>query len=317
MATAEFVVKVTAPGAPTLTVPGEPVEVESSGGSGVEVDYASQVSANDEIDGPLTPACDHPSGSIFPLGDTTVKCSATNSAGITGESTFIVRVTSAPPAEVTVTPDPEKFIAAQDMIKVEGQVNARLDAGNSVQLTFYDNVGTVFASSSAELDEDGSFSQTVDKQIPLEGYAFGDWKVVAEYDNVESQPAIFKVLKKGITQLVVPTSPVTIQAEGDNGAIANYAQTISATDTEEGKLVPTCSPASGTPFPIGETIVNCSVTTAAGNHVEKSFTVTVARGGIDPLMMYGIIGAVAAAAIVGGVVAVAKMRKQKKDVNIP
>jgi hypothetical protein len=50
--------------------------------------------------------------------------------------------------------------------------------------------------------------------------------------------------------------------------------------------------------------------------------VVVPRDGGDEtwppnMMMYGIIGAIAAAAAIGGVVAVVKMRKKKTDVNIP
>jgi hypothetical protein len=49
-------------------------------------------SAADLVDGSLTPTCVPPSGSTFPIGTTTVTCSATDTAGNTGSDTFDVTV---------------------------------------------------------------------------------------------------------------------------------------------------------------------------------------------------------------------------------
>src|SRR4029453_3760530 len=52
----------------------------------------------DIVDGAITPDCDHPAGSTFPLGDTTVKCTATDHAGnsVEGAFTVVVEDTTAP-----------------------------------------------------------------------------------------------------------------------------------------------------------------------------------------------------------------------------
>ena len=65
----------------------------------------------DNVDGTLTPACDAISGALFPIGVTTVTCTATDAAGNTGSDSFTITVTlvdtTAPvvtaPADVSVT----------------------------------------------------------------------------------------------------------------------------------------------------------------------------------------------------------------------
>ncbi|MGW4996469.1 HYR domain-containing protein [Streptomyces hydrogenans] len=48
--------------------------------------------AEDAKDGPLTPSCSPASGSLFPVGSTTVTCTATDAAGNTGTDTAVFRV---------------------------------------------------------------------------------------------------------------------------------------------------------------------------------------------------------------------------------
>jgi HYR domain/FIMAH domain len=52
-------------------------------------------SANDDVDGPLTPTCAPESGSQFLIGDTTVNCTATDSSGNTATANFVVHVRGA------------------------------------------------------------------------------------------------------------------------------------------------------------------------------------------------------------------------------
>ena len=73
--------------------------------------------------------------------------------------------------------------------------------------------------------------------------------------------------------LTVP-GPITIEATGPGGAVVTYSG-VSATDTVSGNLTPSCSPASGSTFPVGTTTVNCTATDGSGNSTSRSFTVTV------------------------------------------
>jgi hypothetical protein len=68
-------------------------------------------------------------------------------------------------------------------------------------------------------------------------------------------------------------SNLTAEATSASGALVSY--TATASDTQDGSLTPTCSPASGSTFPLGPTTVNCSVTDSGGLSASGSFTVTV------------------------------------------
>ena len=81
---------------PVVTV--ESKTVEATGPDGANVDY--DASAVDNVDGPLTPTCDPPSGSLFPLGATTVNCEATDAAGNTGFGSGVIEVVDTTPPEV-------------------------------------------------------------------------------------------------------------------------------------------------------------------------------------------------------------------------
>jgi hypothetical protein len=55
------------------------------------------VTALDNVDGAVTPSCSPASGATFPLGQTTVTCTAKDKAGNTASESFLVSVTTAPP----------------------------------------------------------------------------------------------------------------------------------------------------------------------------------------------------------------------------
>jgi hypothetical protein len=99
-----FKVTVSTPSAPTLTVPADRT-VGALTAAGDVVNYV--VSATDAIDGTDPVVCTPPSGATFPVGMTTVACTATNSAGKTSSKSFLVTVLppDAPvvPAKIKVT----------------------------------------------------------------------------------------------------------------------------------------------------------------------------------------------------------------------
>ncbi len=88
-ATKSFKVTVSTPTAPTVTVPPDrSVGAESAAGD--LVTYA--VTATDALDATVPVTCTPASGSTFPIGLTTVTCTATNSAGKTSTKSFGVTV---------------------------------------------------------------------------------------------------------------------------------------------------------------------------------------------------------------------------------
>jgi len=92
---------------PALTLPG-PITAEATGPSGADVTFT--VSANDLVDGSRPVTCDHASGSTFPLGTTTVQCTATDTHNNTAHGSFTVLVQdTTPPTIVSITASPNNL----------------------------------------------------------------------------------------------------------------------------------------------------------------------------------------------------------------
>ncbi|HEY0444521.1 MAG TPA: HYR domain-containing protein, partial [Candidatus Limnocylindrales bacterium] len=80
------------------------------------------------------------------------------------------------------------------------------------------------------------------------------------------------VLGNNAPQLGLPGS---VTLEGDTAGGATAAYTVSATDKEDGSLVPACAPAVGSFVALGTTTVTCTVADSGGRTATGSFDVTV------------------------------------------
>ena len=78
------------------------------------------------------------------------------------------------------------------------------------------------------------------------------------------------------------TVPATIHvvAGSPAGAVVMYEAT--AVDLVDGPILPLCSPASGSTFPLGTTTVTCIASDAHGNSTTKAFDVVVAPANMPP-----------------------------------
>jgi hypothetical protein len=83
-----------------VTVPANQV-AEATSAAGAVVTFAPPT-AKDSNNISLVATCDHLSGSVFPLGITTVQCSATDSASNTGTASFTVTVRDTTPPTLTL-----------------------------------------------------------------------------------------------------------------------------------------------------------------------------------------------------------------------
>jgi hypothetical protein len=80
---------------PVLTVP-DNMTVPATSPNGTVVTFAlSDITATDDLDPNVTISCDHSSGTFFPVGDTTVTCTAADPAGDMSTASFVVHVSGA------------------------------------------------------------------------------------------------------------------------------------------------------------------------------------------------------------------------------
>ena len=235
---------------PIVTVPADTtVEATSANGAAVTYDAAT---AEDDVDGSLTPTCSKASGSIFPLGTTEITCSATDKAGNVGDSSFtvIVEDTTAPAVTVPASIAKEATSAAG---------------------------ATATYSASASDKVDGSITATCE---PASGstFALGSTTVICSATDSAGNTGTdsFTVTVSDTTAPIVnvPAGEVA-EATGPSGARVGYGD-VSAADIVDGPLNPSCSQASDTVFPLGRTEVTCTAIDAAGNKGIGSFTVEVA-----------------------------------------
>ena len=99
-----------------------------------------------------------------------------------------------------------------------------------------------------------------------------------------SAPGAFMVTVADTTapHLILPAD-ISAPAGSSSGQVVNF--TVSATDAVTASPVVTCAPASGSTFPIGVTLVQCSVSDAVGNSASDSFAVTITA--FNPGRMHG------------------------------
>src|ERR671931_534775 len=214
----------------------------------------SDASASDVVDGSLPATCSPSSGSKFPVGTTTVTCSATDSHGNTGSASFSVTVT------INDTTPP--------VVSVPGDFSVETESTGGGIVTF---------SASATDNVDGPLPVTCS---PASGSTFpvGTTKVTctATDSHQNTGSADFNVTVNLVDHTApVITVPASFSVNTPNPSGTSVTYSASATDNLDGPVTPSCAPASGSTFPLGQTTVTCTATDTHGNTSQKSFTITV------------------------------------------
>jgi hypothetical protein len=219
---------------PLLAIP-ENVFAAATSASGANVTFF--VSGTSFVDPAPVITCDHNSGDLYPLGETIVHCTATDSFGSASGSfpVFVFDsgepVVTVPADIVTSNPVVTFTVTANDVI--DGPVTATCSPASGS--TF--DLGTTIVNCIA-YDSQGNAG-------------YGSFNVTVSNGPVLTLPA-----------------PITAEATSSAGAAVSY--TVTATDNAS----IACSPASGFTFALGTTTVNCTATASTGT-TSGSFTVTV------------------------------------------
>jgi RNA polymerase sigma factor (sigma-70 family) len=242
VAHAKFTVRVGDTTAPTLRLPDD-LTVEASGR---RTRVVFQVSA----DGARGLHCRPSSRSLFPLGPTTVRCSASDAQGNTGRGSFLVRVVDSTAPRISVPQALTVEATGPTGAKVEFEASAMDLADGRPRVTCSPASGSTF---------------------PL-GATTVRCAARDASGNRASATFTATVVDTSAPSLTLPADR-TLQATSTKGATVTYS--ASATDSVDGPLTPTCTPPSGAVFPVGSTTVTCTARDAHGNERSESFTVTV------------------------------------------
>lgn len=208
-----------------LTLP-ESVFAEAADANGNIVTY--YVASNDG-----TPVnCTPPAGSVFPLGVTTVNCTATDGTR-TAQGSFTVFVLDVVPPVLTV---PDDIVSDVPVVQFAPSATDAIDPTPTVFCS--PQSGATFPRG-VTLVECFAFDQH-------HNFAFGSFTVT---------------VSGGVPVLTVPAN-ITVEATSPQGTVVTFTPTA----TENATI--TCNPPSGSTFPIGATSVNCTATNAAGSDTE-------------------------------------------------
>jgi hypothetical protein len=241
------VVDTTAPSAPTGAAD---QTLEATSPSGAVATFS--LSSSDIVDPSPVVSCDHPSGSTFPIGQTTVSCTATDaSKNTSAATTFKITVKDTQPPT----------------IHVPGDITAEATSGAGAAVSF-----------SVTASDTGDSSPSISCDHPSGStFALGSTTVTCtatDDSGNKSSPGSFKVTVRDTTapSLRLP-GDITTTAPNYTGTAVSY--TASASDAVDGTDAVSCDHASGSTFPTGTTTVSCSATDRAGNKGTGSFHVTV------------------------------------------
>jgi hypothetical protein len=242
-----FDVTVVDTAAPTITCP-EDMTLECTSEDGAIAMF--EATAEDTGDADPTIVCTPPSGSVFPLGTTTVECVATDASGNSSSCSFDVTVVDTTPPVITCPDDLTVECAGPDGA-----------------------VATFDATATDECDE-----APVVVCTPASGSLFPLGTTTVECTATDasgnSSTCTFEVSVVDTTPPVI-TCPddMTLECTGPDGAVATFA--AMATDLCDTDPVVVCTPPSGSTFPLGTTTVECVATDASGNSASCSFVVEV------------------------------------------
>ena len=146
---------------PKVTAPHH-MKVEATGPSGAVAVFTA--TAVDPVDGVLPVVCAPASGSTFPIGTTTVTCSATNSFGKSDTDAFTVTVRdTTPPEIVSVTPSVTLLPDTDRLVPVSIAVVATdaVDPAPACRISRVTGQGR-------DLDRDGTVDWTITGDLTLD-----------------------------------------------------------------------------------------------------------------------------------------------------
>ena len=235
---------------PVFTAPADQA-IEATEAAGAIATWTTPT-AVDAVDGTVPVSCLPLSGSIFPLGATTVTCTATDKAGNTTSHAFTITVVS----------------TGGPVIAPHGDVTAEATGPTGAHVAY-----TVPVTSDV-VDGPGvaTCAPASGSQFPL-----GTTTVLCDAVDAAGNHAVQTGFTVTVRDTTGPafTAPAnqSIAATGPSGA-ASWT-TPTATDLVDGTDAVVCLPASGSTFPVGVTTVTCTSTDAAGNTTSQGFTVTV------------------------------------------
>ena len=221
-------------------------------------------------DGAVTPGSpgSYSVSGTFPVGTTPVTCNAADGSGNHSELNFNVVVRDITPPAFNIAPNP----------------GAPFGPGNPAEASGPGGAAVTYTNPSASDSNGGPVQVTcasIGGLVSGSTFPIGTTDInctATDESGVSTPPSnLFDITVADRTPPVITITgapAATVEAGVTGGAIVTFGS--SALDSVSGATASTCSPASGSVFPLGTTTVICSSTDGAGNAGSTTFAVTVA-----------------------------------------
>lgn len=201
--------------------------------------------------------CDPASGSTFPYGTSSIRCSATDLDGGRDEGIIPVTVWDATPPVLSV---PKSFEVATDVPEgayVKYDVAATDDIDDVLRVNCLPESGKLFVP--------GRTTVTCEATDSALNPSYASFQVMVRPRDI------------GKLQIKVPAD-FKVTAQSKEGAIVEYE--VTAYGSADPDPVVTCTPASGTDFKMGSNKVYCVATDDFDQRAENGFVVDVVEGAL-------------------------------------
>jgi hypothetical protein len=228
------------------------ITAEATSAQGAVVTYESPTTHDpDDPDGVAT--CAPSGGTTFPLGQTTVTCTATDPAGNAATPvSFVVAVVDTTPPTI----DSHADVTAE----ASGPSGARVAYTPPATHDAVDGNGTATCTPASA------------STFPL-----GATTVTCSASDAHGNAAAPTAFEVHVVDTTPPTlelpANMSVQQESVQGANVTFNAT--AMDLVDGVVPVACAPASGSLFPLGNTTVNCTASDTSGNAATENFSVSV------------------------------------------
>ncbi|MFT3885996.1 MAG: HYR domain-containing protein [Flavobacteriales bacterium] len=241
---------------PTIICPSDITVQAEPGQCSAHVSYTEPV-GTDNCSGATTARLAGPaSGSLFPVGTTSITYEATDVTGNQATCSFTVSVIDAQPPTITCPND--TTVNSDPSLCGRNVIYATPVAADNCSITV-----------------------TTRTAGPASGSAFPIGNTTVTYATTDAAGTaascsfIVHVIDDLAPSLTCPADIVTSNAPGQCGAIVHYPTPVGSDNCSGWTVARIAGPASGSLFPTGTTPVVHRVTDAAGNSTDCSFTVTV------------------------------------------
>jgi HYR domain-containing protein len=261
--TGSFRVTVVDTTAPTLSAMPADQSLVTNDPAGAAVSYTPPTAA-DTVDPNASVSCTPASGSVVPVGYTEIRCTASDASGNSVTKTFGVTV----------------HLNAAPVLGVPSDMTVQGDAPGGATVSF--------AATATDAEDDPDPTPTCS---PASGSFFKLGATTVSCDVADSRSL---TASGTFTVTVIDTTAPTIGKVADvslvttNPAGAKVSFTMpSATDVVDARPSVSCSPASGSVLPVGDSTGTCTATDASGNTSSTTFGISVQLNATPVLVVPG------------------------------